>query len=409
MADPPAAKVRRTRSASRLASRGPVIARQSRTATRASTRGRGRPSRAPSSTPEHQEPEQLHPTNRSIANNVKTLKETVAGLVAVVQHLTADAARRFDTSGPAPAAALGAAPAAASTSAPEDTSAMTSNSTCTVTLATDTQHPTMLGGECNEATNIHMLINTNTKARPVLLSAGLAAGAHIPDRIKQKIWADKYIDFQDLQQQTHTSKYSMSLNETGSTPTLQFTPHRKRPLTEGEWSSAWDDYLAVYTIKRPQSLCDMLTYSKMIKDLMKTGADWRSYDQQFRADREHNQCSWAAIRVDLQIAATLKMPNNTRNNQPFRHNQNNYPFRFRAQQKTPPVGYCYEYHKPNTKCFVTNCPYKHVCPRCSQKHPMSRQCMQLNQLNQITTQSNNTSTPRAGVHPAYPSQSRPTK
>ena len=228
------AKVRHTRSVSRPASRGPVTARQSRTATRASTRGRGRPSRAPSPTPEHQEPEQSHPTNQSIANDVKTLKETVAGLVAVIQHLTADAARRFDTSDHSPAAAVGAAPAAASTSDPEVTSITTSNNTDTVTLATGTQHPTMLGGEWNETTNVHTLINTNTKARPVLLSA--AAGAHISDRIKQKIWADKYIDFQDLQQQTHTSTYSMSLNETGSTPTLQFTPHRKRPLTEGEWS-----------------------------------------------------------------------------------------------------------------------------------------------------------------------------
>ena len=90
--------------------------------------------------------------------------------------------RRIDTSDPAPAA---------STSDPEVTSITTSNNAGTVTLATGTQHPTMLGGEWNETTNVHTLINTNTKARPVLLSAGLAAGAHISDRIKQKIWADK--------------------------------------------------------------------------------------------------------------------------------------------------------------------------------------------------------------------------
>ena len=107
------------------------------------------------------------------------------------------------------------------------------------------------------------------------------------------------------------------------------------------------------------------SYAKSIKHLMKSGSDWRNYDQQFRSDREHNKCSWAAVRVDLQIAATLKPTNETSTNQPFRSSP--------SQQQTTPFGYCFDYHKPNTRCSKQHRKYKHLCARCGQQHPMFKQ------------------------------------
>ena len=304
MPDQPPAKKRRGRPA---ATRSLSAARrtQSTPTRRPSSRQRRTPSRLASLSPTGRcapetppvtttEPASPTPSPSSLvqptmAEEVKALQETVASLVSVVQHLATDAARRNTAEEPA--------------TVPSE---RTPSSAPVVAIA-DPQPPA-LGGELVAGASLAF-----EKPRPVLLSAGLQAGASIPDRIKSKIWSDMYVDFYDILHHDQTNTYNMTLSDTGDMPTLQFAPRRKHPLTESEWCSAWDDFFAVYTIKNPQSLCELITYSKTIKDMMRSGSDWRRYDQQFRLDRQHNKCSWAAVRVDLQIAATLA--NNNRNNQ----------------------------------------------------------------------------------------------
>ncbi len=289
----------------------------------------------------------------NMADDIQSLKETVAGLVSVVQHLSTSAARRDDTT-------------AASTPPTKQTNTMQPDATGGDTTQTTSQVPliTTPGGE--DIVEIAAVMQPST-SRPILLAAGLPAGANISDRNKVRIWTDKYVDFYDIIHTDATHTYHMALTtENSRVPSLQFSPRRRRPLTESEWCAAWDDYMAVYTLKHPTTLVDMITYAKSIKDLMKSGSDWRNYDQQFRSDREHNLCSWAAVRVDLQIAATLKPTNETRNNQPFRSSL--------SRQQTTPLGYCFDYHRPNFRCIKQNCKYKHLCARCGQQHPMFKQC-----------------------------------
>ena len=105
--------------------------------------------------------------------------------------------------------------------------------------------------------------------RPVLFAAGLPTGYQVSDRNQTKIWAHQYVDFQDiLFNSTSEQTYTMSLHDAGKAPTLQFVPQKKRPLTETEWCTAWDEFLAVYTQKHANDLSDLITYSRHIKDLM---------------------------------------------------------------------------------------------------------------------------------------------
>ena len=84
------------------------------------------------------------------------------------------------------------------------------------------------------------------------------------------------ISFQDiLFNSTSEQTYTMSLHDSGNAPTLRFAPQKKRSLTETEWCTAWDEFLAVYTQKPRNDLSDLITYSRHIKDLMQSGADWR--------------------------------------------------------------------------------------------------------------------------------------
>ena len=135
-------------------------------------------------------------------------------------------------------------------------------------------------GECVQIVTIH------DAPRPVMFAAGLPAGSHVSDNLKQKIWGDKYVDLSELLPNNNSPAYTMSMNDTGNVPTLQFAPQKRRPLTENEWSAAWDDYFAIYIQKHMHHITDMITYSRHVKELMNSGANWRHYDQQFRSDRE---------------------------------------------------------------------------------------------------------------------------
>ena len=212
-----------------------------------------------------------------------------------------------------------------------------------------------------------VLFNTSN-SRPVMLASGVPAGGNIPLRIKQKIWTDKYIDFHDILHPETQNTYYMSLSGQNDTPQLNFQPKRKRSLSETEWSAAWDDYMAVYTTKYPSQLNDMITYSKTIKDFMRLGYNWQHYDIMFRTDREYTKCSWAALRVDLQISISTQRSFRPPLSKNTDKSVNNY-----SNNQTPP-GYCFKYHDKYSKCTSPSCPYKHFCPRCGAKHPLYWLC-----------------------------------
>ena len=284
-------------------------------------------------------PAVLAAPDTDLRQQVQSLQQTVEGLVGVVQQLATQVANQ-------------------STVAPIDATPSTST------------------GAVGEFTVTPAFLPRETP-RPVLFAASLPTGYQVSERNKIKIWAHQYVDFQDiLFNSTTEPTYTMSVHDAGNAPTLQFAPQKKWPLTETEWCTAWDDFLAVYTQNHAHDLSDLITYSRHIKDLMQSGADWGHYDRQFRVDREYSHCSWATVRVDLQLTATLKSTHTmTRNNQPFRQASQPFKANTTRQQSRPPTGYCFSYHSQSVRCTAENCQYKHVCPRCKRNHPMYRQCI----------------------------------
>ena len=283
----------------------------------------------------------------SLQQQVADLRQTVAGLVGVVQQLAADTATR------------NAAP-----TAPD------------VHMAPALPGPSV--GECVQIVTIH------DAPRPVMFAAGLPAGSHVSDTLKQKIWSDKYVDLSELLPNNNNPAYTMSMNDAGNVPTLQFAPQKRRPLTENEWSAAWDDYFAIYIQKHTHHITDMITYSRHIKELMNSGADWRHYDQQFRSDREFSHCSWATVRIDLQLTAMLKPTQQAYRKDHTQHSHQSYIQPFRSSQpyrQGPikpqtglPTGYCFAYHSQSIRCTVEGCRYKHSCPKCNRAHPAFKPC-----------------------------------
>ena len=242
-----------------------------------------------------------NPPDSDLRQQFDSLRQTVEGLVGVVQQLATQAATRE------------AATPAVIVATPPDVAAP---AYLLPTVATSTTAAYMpppgaplltplaeLAAPSGESNAVPVVLEHHTP-RPILFAAGLPAGYHISEKLKVRILSNKYVDFYDITSNSNnTSTYTMSLIDNG-TPTLNFAPQRKRLLTEIEWCTAWDDFLAVYTQKHPHHLTDLITYSRHINELMQTGADWQQYDHQFRVDREYSLCSCAAVCVDLQLAAT---------------------------------------------------------------------------------------------------------
>ena len=318
-----------------------------------------------------------------VLETVRALKETVTQLTTAVAGLSAQHANTAtpgpSTTQPKPSHTVTGEPAFAdpSDSLPQrlDAAPVGNNE---VTARADpvnadfNRHNPNTDGELPFLTNIPSHTN-------VMFTGGLKAGDTLPQKLKLKIWSHKYIDFYDILHPYHQSQYTMSVDATRKDSSLQLTAKPKRSLNTNEWIDAWQEYMAVYTLKHPNQLQYLFTYGRTIRTLMRSGQNWSWYDKQFRIAREITICDWATLRVDLHLAAAQppQTSDNTfhpRSGQQGSHSQGSYN---QGSNNQVPPGYCFKYHSPKERCPLTQCPFKHLCPRCNQPHPAFMSCNNL--------------------------------
>ena len=191
-------------------------------------------------------------------------------------------------------------------------------------------------------------------------------GLHLSQKLRENIAAGKYVDFYDILYPDYEQGYSVTINSQGQGPILSFTPRKRRQLSETEWCSAWDDYMAVYVHHHPVEVNELISYGKRIKSFMTNKQNWRFYDERFRRERESRPFSWASIRFDIQLQAAQQ----PFSNQPL--GVGNLPFRAQqgAGMQDIPKGHCFRYHNSFTRCENNQCKFRHTCPICQQNHPV---------------------------------------
>lgn len=212
-------------------------------------------------------------------------------------------------------------------------------------------------GELVTVPNAIYFSNVN---RPAQFSAGVPLAAMVPDALKRKIWQHKYVEFSLLLDPDQEETYSFAITKSGETPAIQLKPRQKRFLSENDWQTAFDTFMAVYTLAYPNDLQDLITYGQTIKRMMTKKQRWWHYDRQFRMAREFNKCSWLTIRIDLQLESQQPTPAVAVKNN------------FRKPQARLPLGYCFLYHNRWTYCDKKQCKYDHSCPKCRGNHPEYR-------------------------------------
>ena len=132
-------------------------------------------------------------------------------------------------------------------------------------------------------------------------------------------------------------------------------------MNESQWLKAWDNFLAIYVTKFAHLLPDLLAYAGVIRNLISNKFDFILYDTNFRIAREHTKCSWATLRVDLQMQAMQSRLIALSSGRPIG--------RERAFRSVP-TSYCFSFHNREKFCSSKDCAYKHSCPTCNGPHPV---------------------------------------
>ena len=134
--------------------------------------------------------------------------------------------------------------------------------------------------------------------------------SRVRDKLKAKIWRNECLDFGLLLFTNHEDpKYAVSVSSEQDLghAKLWLEPVRKpkRIATFNQWSTAFNTFAAVYSIKYPSLAPTLLKYCKVLKDLAKRSAYWRWYDEQFRYLRQTKADSypWEQVQWDLWFQA----------------------------------------------------------------------------------------------------------
>ncbi|CAH3187510.1 unnamed protein product, partial [Porites lobata] len=134
--------------------------------------------------------------------------------------------------------------------------------------------------------------NSNDKPSEVnFTSVAIDLEARVSAKLKAKIWADEYIDFRALLSSfPDDDKFILSFNNDGKSSSLCLEPSKPKPkfLSLGQWQTAFNTFVAVYTVKYPLKVAALLKYCEVVRDIANKSGNWRYYDQQFRDLRQTN-------------------------------------------------------------------------------------------------------------------------
>ena len=195
------------------------------------------------------------------------------------------------------------------------------------------------------------------------LLSQLKAGERTPLELQTKIINDEFVDFHDILFPDSASKFILSFQPNNSPMLIKDS--KRRDLSENQWNKAFAEFSAIYAKAHPSAVSDLFTYQKRILYLMERKANWHYFDVQFRKDKQIAKSSWTDPRSDLYLDCLLQTSSpSVAHSIPRSLNPSDSP------RPKIPYGFCFSYNSPNVRCHSIPCNFKHVCPTCSQKHPL---------------------------------------
>ena len=190
------------------------------------------------------------------------------------------------------------------------------------------------------------------------MNDSILLGSNTSMRLKQKIWADQFVDFKPLLPNQKDTTVSIQINQNSVSFSNQTTSKTQSPLSIEQWTTAFFTFMSIFIKKKPQDAPHLLKYGFTIREIASSHGDsaWRHYDENFRKLRQSHSLPWQRMLSELMVTScTMHKPK-----QNFRPN-------FRSSfEKHPKV--CFNFNN-GTKCRSYPCPFKHLCQFCRESHP----------------------------------------
>ena len=191
-------------------------------------------------------------------------------------------------------------------------------------------------------------------------SGSVAVTATVPERVKQKIWANQFVEMGELLGPEREPVYTLQL--LGSTnPTLQMVPKatRRGQLSFSQWTMAWNRFGAILAEQSADLSPKLAHHFETIFQLEEKGADWLYYDTEFRQMVHRGEAAWGTTHLELFLKAHLNRKEVT-------------PGSFSKASSPFPRGVCVAYHSAGHCQKGLQCRFQHRCFNCLGDHPFVR-------------------------------------
>ncbi|CAH1803190.1 unnamed protein product [Owenia fusiformis] len=205
----------------------------------------------------------------------------------------------------------------------------------------------------------------------------------VNDKSKQKIWDDKYVDFELLYKEINNIT-----GQPGGMTVTQLAPYgqnsieifnlqnhsKQKALSFPQWLKSFATFSAVYQMKNQTAGPQLMKHLNTVTDLYEQKSGWRYYDNNVRYKRSTMNWPWDVLHFQhWQIAKMMSSSDLYQNTSNSSNQQvgDRDDFRF-------PKGFCFAYHKG--RYCNRGCGFKHACPKCDEDH-MAINCRNKNRGN----------------------------
>lgn len=187
-------------------------------------------------------------------------------------------------------------------------------------------------------------------------------GLGVDMKIKTKILANEYIKLATLIPKSSFEQEPKfkSVEKDGQLIFIK-SNDTSQIKTIAQWMEAFHVFVAIYCIKYPDEVGQLMTYAQIIQGIAKSCGDEAaiSYDEKFRQWRQvaPRACPWDTKNSELFHDAMVQgfEAKTKLKKQPFRATP--------SKQK-----YCFTFNNTGSCNRGNSCPYAHICQYCSNKH-----------------------------------------
>ena len=187
----------------------------------------------------------------------------------------------------------------------------------------------------------------DTQNKPSFTSVALPLHTTVSQKIKEKIWANEFVELSTVFDDDLRLKSNISLHftETGASV---ITNQRKRFITIEQWIDAFAKYASVMRIKYPESAEALAQYSATVRSIAQANGNWHYNDTQFRKLRQTTHMPWEVIQHELYFKS-LSQKSSFRDRQDFQGT-------ISTSRKV-----CFKYNRGE---HCGGCSFQHACSFC---------------------------------------------